>query len=157
MSIEIRPLGPAQARVFSEFIHAVSSDGLGFGEEALQYYRDVWTTECIARASQDGRWVVLAAWEAEMMVGLLLGMPPEGGVGTIVWVLVRKDRRRQGIGRRIFEEACRRYRDMGAHKVKLTVPEKKSATFYEKQGMQIEGHHRNHWWHMDMWSMGKSL
>lgn len=157
MSVEILAIKPQEAHAFCEKLYDLSADGIGFPEEALHHYRSIWTTDAIAQAARNRQHVLIAAWEGETMVGLLLGAPSEGGVGTIIWVLVARDYQRQGIGRRLFAEACRRYRGMGSHKVKLTVPNKKTVQFYEKQGMHVEGFHVNHWWHMDVWSMGKIL
>jgi ribosomal protein S18 acetylase RimI-like enzyme len=157
MSIDIRSIKPEDVETFRETLFLLSSDDVGFPEEALQHYWKSWATDAITKAALDPKSVFLGAWEGGAMVGLLMGMAPEGGVGTVVWLLVSRANQRRGIGRRLFHEACRRYREMGSHKVKLTVPSRERATFYEKQGMQVEGFHMNHWWHMDMWSMGMQL
>ena len=157
MSVKIIPLKQEQAHIFWKKLCSFSGDVLEFPEEALRHFRNSWTEEAIAQAAQNHRHLLLSAWMNREMVGLLLGAPPEGGVGTIIWILVAKEFQHQGIGKSLFSEACKRYREMGGHKVKLTVPSKETVEFYKKQGMQVEGFHENHWWHMDMWSMGKTL
>lgn len=157
MNIEILPIKPEHSSIFYKVLCSFMSDGLGFPEEALHYFRNRWTIDVIEQAAIESQYVILGAWEGERIVGLLLGTPPEGGVGTIIWVLVAREYQRKGIGRQLFEEACERYRNMDGHKVKLTVPNKETVRFYEKLGMSVEGEHRNHWWHVDIWSMGKTL
>lgn len=157
MSVEISSVKPEEAQVVRQRLVGLSAEGMGFPEEALRYYRDSWSVDTIAQRARNPQQVLLAARKKGELVGLLMGMQPEGGVATIVWMLVAPEFRRQGIGCRMFEEACRRYRDMGCHKVKLTVPNKQAVRFYEKQGMQMEGFHSNHWWRLDFWSMGKFL
>jgi ribosomal protein S18 acetylase RimI-like enzyme len=157
VSVAISPVQPEEASVVCERFIDLSAEGLGFPEQALGYFRDSLTVDSIAQQAQNPKQVLLAARRKGELVGLLLGTPPEGGVATIVWVLVAPECRREGIGCQMFQEACRRYRDLGCHKVKLTVPNEQTVQFYEKQGMQVEGFHANHWWHVDFWSLGKSL
>ena len=157
MSVEILSLKPDEAGIFCDTLHRLSAKGLGFTEKALHHYWKSWTEDVVAEAAQHQRYVLLAAWQCKKMVGLLLGTPPEGGVGTIIWVLVAKELQCQGIGKCLLSEAFRRYRQMGVHKVKLTVPSKETVKFYKKQGMEVEGFHKDPWWHMDMWSMGKTI
>lgn len=157
MSFQIRHLNPEEAHLFVQELSRLASDGLGFPEEALEYYRKGWTVDVMQQRARDCRQVLLAAWQGDRVVGLLQGTAPEGGIGTIIWVLVDGEHQHHGVGRQLFDEACRRYRDIGAHKVKLTVPSQDTVPFYERQGMQVEGIHRDHWWRMDFWAMGKVL
>ena len=61
------------------------------------------------------------------------------------------------VGKALFAEAVKAYREKGAHKIKLTVPQEETVRFYEKQGMELEGVHRNHWWNHDFWAMGINI
>lgn len=97
---------------------------------------------------------LLAINDRNEIIGVLNGTGIEGGVGTIIWLLVSKKEKNKGLGSMMFKKACNLYIELGAHKVKLTVPEKGTTKFYEKQGMKLEGFHPNHWWGMDIWSMG---
>ncbi len=157
MSVEIRALVPEEVKVFSEKLSSLSGQVPDFPQEALRYFHGLWSEEVLAQALRDSSHLLIAAWVDKEMAGLVLGTSPEGGVGTIIWVLVAGEFQRRGIGKSLFSEACRRYLEMGAHKVKLTVPTRETVAFYEKQGMKIEGFHEDHWWHMDLWSMGKTL
>ena len=130
---------------------------LGFPQEAIHHYQDGWTEEQIRQKAADPRQILLMATDSDAPIGLLLGTAPEGGVATIIWLLVDSDSRRQGIGGLLFREACREYKSMGCHKLKLTAPTKQAVAFYTKQGMACEGVHPDHWWRMDFWSMGISL
>jgi hypothetical protein len=62
-----------------------------------------------------------------------------------------------GVGKALFQQACKVYGSLGCHKVKLTASTPKAVTFYEKLGMSVEGKHLNHWWMLDFWSLGKLL
>ncbi len=157
MSFEIIPLKIGETNIFCRALYSLWSKGLGFPEEALNHYKTIWKEDTFKKAVEKSTHVLLSAWEDEKIVGLLVGTPQEGGVGTIIWVLVADKYQRKGIGQSLFLEACRIYRDMKSHKVKLTVPQKETIQFYEKQGMQVEGFHLNHWWNMNVWSMGKIL
>jgi len=158
MSVKISLIRPEEAGVVHQRLISLLEEGIGFPEKALCYYRENWTVDIITQRARNTQQVSLAAREQkEEIVGLLLGVPAEGGVATIVWVLVAPEFQRQGIGSKMFREACRCYRGMECHKIKLTVPNKQTVRFYEKQGMQVEGFHADHWWHLDFWSMAKIL
>lgn len=157
MNIEISILKPCEASLVWPLVNHIAAKELGFPEEALCFYHQQLTEEEVARRTADLLHVVLAARIDEKLVGALIGTPPEGGVGTILWLLVYAKWREYGIGRHLFCEACRRYQEMGCHKIKLTAPTKHTVRFYEKQGMQVEGFHANHWWNLDFWSLGKNI
>jgi ribosomal protein S18 acetylase RimI-like enzyme len=134
-----------------------ADERLGFPPEALDHYWEDWSVDAIQRRARNPNQVLLAARLGGELAGLLLGSVPEGGVATVVWLLVAEEFRRRGVGGGLFREACRRYRDMGCHKLRLTVPDRQTVRFYEKQGMRVEGFHPDHWWRLDFWSMGLSL
>ncbi|QNL20592.1 GNAT family N-acetyltransferase [Hyphobacterium sp. CCMP332] len=123
-------------------------------QEALSYFSDPWTADKV-KSSKD--WVFLLALDENKPSGVILGTPVEGGVGTIIWVLVDNTNQKKGIGTALFHEACKLYKEKKAHKVKLTVPNRRTVEFYEKVGMVLEGEHKNHWWGNDFWSMGLQL
>ena len=116
-----------------------------------------YAADAIKNAAAANRHVVLTGWFETELAGVLLGSSPEGGVATIIWLMVDRRYQRRGFGSTLFKYACRLYREMGCHKIKLTVSQKNTIRFYEIQGMQVEGFHKNHWWKMDMWSLGKIL
>ena len=91
------------------------------------------------------------------ILGVVNGTGIEGGVGTIIWLLIDSRFKKLGFGSILFKSACEKYKELGAHKIKLTVPEKTTVEFYKKQNMLLEGFHPNHWWNMDMWSMSKFI
>ena len=123
---------------------------LGFPKEASGFYLEQWKAR-----KREG--VALEARTGGRIVGVLVGARPEGGVGTIVWLVTSPAFRNRGIGAEMFRRACGWYREMGCHKLKLMAPVKKAVQFYEKQGMRIEGYHPRHWWDMDFWSLGKKI
>jgi len=147
----IAEMRPEEAAEFSRELDRLMHETLRFPEEAFRHFH---------RSEEDlrrHRGLLLAAREDGAIAGLLVGTAPEGGVATIVWVLVDPKRQRRHIGSKLMDEACRRYTEMSAHKVKLTVPDEQTVKFYEKQGLVVEGRHPNHWWKMDFWAMGKDL
>jgi RimJ/RimL family protein N-acetyltransferase len=145
----------AEIRNYVEALARLIKSTVNLPDSAIQHFAKEWTDErmksCIST------WVFLMARDQGEIIGVLLGTPVEGGVGTIIWVLVDKSKQKQGIGGILFKEACEIYKDKGSHKVKLTVPDEQTTKFYIKLGMQLEGVHRNHWWHVDFWSMGIQL
>ena len=145
----------AESSLYLEHLRKLIRSTMKLPEAALSHYCNQWTAERIT--ANLNNWLFLTANIDHSIEGVLLGTPVEGGVGTIIWVLVDTTKQKKGVGGQLFREACDRYRAMGAHKVKLTVPDRKTVNFYLKQGMQLEGEHKNHWWGADFWAMGKNL
>ena len=150
--MNIADLRAAEAAEASELLRSVGMDELGLPEEAL------WTKNDIRERCLDSRYVALAArngwWNIE---GLLLGFPPEAGVGTIAWVVVKSAYRGVGVGATLFDLACERYLKKGCHKLKLTAPTERAVRFYTQQGMVVEGEFPDHWWHRRFWGLGYYL
>lgn len=157
MLTEISFLTPENADQFFNKMHSLAQKETPFPEAAIQYFDAMWSRDTIAEALRVGRHLFLTAWQDDEMVGILLGTSPEGGVGTVVWILIEPQCRGYGIGSQLLEEACTYYRRLGCHKMKLTIPKKDLLGFYEKWGMVLEGFHPNHWWNMDIWSLGRQL
>jgi ribosomal protein S18 acetylase RimI-like enzyme len=157
MTKKITSVLPEEAHLVRSLIREIASKELGFSKKSLNHYIENLTDEEIARRVRDNRYLLLAAREERELIGVVIGTPPEGGVGTIQWLLIVPSSRGEGVGRRLFEAACGRFRSLGCHKIKLTAPNQKAVKFYEKQGMKVEGFHPDHWWHRDFWSLGKKL
>jgi GNAT superfamily N-acetyltransferase len=154
MNVCVSPLKIKDIDLFYQKLNEYISDGLGFPEPALNYYRSIWNKEKISSDIDTNKNIYLTAWENKILNGILIGTQPEGGVATVVWVLVDRKMHKSGIGRLLFNEVCNYYRKTDCHKIKLTVPNEETTMFYEKIGMFLEGVHRNHWWGMDFWAMG---
>jgi ribosomal protein S18 acetylase RimI-like enzyme len=126
--------------------------------EAIIAFESDWTTKLIAQSSVGENCVVIGAFnDANNALGLLFGGPPEGGVGTIVWLGVHTDHRSSGIGRALMEVGFETYRALGCHKVKLYANSDKIVEFYKHMNMVIEGRHTRHWWGVNTHSLAKFL
>lgn len=135
----------------------MAANELGFPAVALEYFRQSFTdAELVRRIRCPGNPVFVVV-KNDCLAGVLIGSLPEGGVGTIIWLIVASGLRSLGFGKTLFEEACKAYSAMGCHKVKLTASTREAVKFYENLGMSIEGQHINHWWMLDFWSLGKLL
>lgn len=144
----------AVCRFFSQIVH---SSFLEFSETMRNYYLAQWTEETIAERLEKQNGVLLGAYEGDAMLGIASGTAPEGGVGTITWLLVDERARGSGVGSQLFEAACESYRRMDAHKMKLTAPTENARNFYLRMGMREEGFHPNHWFNQDFWGMAIKL
>ncbi|MGE0932120.1 GNAT family N-acetyltransferase [Peijinzhouia sedimentorum] len=154
--MKITELTADSAGQFLEKLNQLIMETVNMPIKAKHHFQNQWTEASLT--AQIGNWIFLSAKnEQDEISGLLLGTPCEGGVGTIVWVLVESKKQKMGLGKQLFDKAVDIYKEKGAHKIKLTVPEEKTVEFYKKQGMRLEGHHPNHWWNHEFWSMGLIL
>ena len=141
---------------FCEYSVELARVSTDFSNEAIAYYQaSVFKPELITQRLD--QLVALWSFGDGAKTGILYGTPPEGGVATIVWLLVDPKFQGEGIGAQLYQEAVLRYKEMGAHKIKLNTPSERAARFYERVGMKLEGFHPAHWWKADSWSMGMEL
>jgi len=157
----ISPARPEDGPAMLALLDCVCAASFQFPEAAMQAYRAMFLPEALATRLEQGRSVVLTAMQPTQQAGrqaaMLVGLPPEGGVGTIMWLLVAPEAQGQGLGSALFHAACARYRELGAHKIKLTAPTAQAVRFYERLGFRQEGFHPNHWWGQDFWALGLPL
>jgi GNAT superfamily N-acetyltransferase len=154
MELEISPIKPSDVNKALELVSEAAMGEMGFPLEALCHYRDIIVN--VLNGQSKGH-LFLGCKKNEDLIGLLICLPPEGGVATILWLVVAPKYKGQGIGTQLFNMACQWAKDNGCHKIKLTASTTTAVHFYEKQGMKVEGSHRDHWWHLDFWSLGKFL
>jgi hypothetical protein len=154
--IEIKEIDNRTSEEYLLNLNFLIKENINLPQNAIDFYINQWSIDRIN--SQIKNWLFLCAYSSDgRMCGIVLGTPVEGGVGTIIWVLVNKKFQKQQIGTNLFNESMIRYRNKGAHKIKLTVPDKDTVDFYLKQRMDLEGYHKNHWWGKDFYSMGLSI
>lgn len=150
MEVDVLPVKDSEIDEVIQMITIVAKDELRFPEEALFEYN---------RPERISKNIIMSARDREnrSLLGVLACLPPEGGVMTILWLIVSPEYRKHGIGSILLDAACGIAINSGCHKIKLTTNSKEAVNFYKKKGMIIEGVLKNHWWHMDFWSMGKFL
>ena len=140
---------------FSNAILSIAHKTIDYPEPALAYYSGIFSPAAIE--SKLSNCVALYIEENNDIKGVMWGTMPEGGVSTIVWLLVAESSQKKGYGKLLFDEAISRYKATNTHKIKLTVPNKNTLEFYKKLGMNEEGFHQDHWWNMDVFSMAMKL
>lgn len=130
---------------------------LPFPPDGVAYFNSTFTSDNLLKICERPGAILKGIWRNDELVAFLQGAPPEGGVGTIVWLVVSPNWQKMGLGEKLFACACKHYREIGAHKLKLTAPTDKAVNFYKRIGMTQEGFHPSHWWKMDFWSLGITL
>ena len=65
------------------------------------------------------------------IAGISMGSPSEGGVATILWLIVQESLSNKGIGKSLFNSSCKLYKEQNVHKIKLTVFDHSLAKYYE--------------------------
>jgi GNAT superfamily N-acetyltransferase len=155
MLVDIRTPTPNQAAQLADVFGVCVAAGFPrLPQQAISSYQRPWSEPHLQHRIMSGQDLLRIAMRHEKIVGLVSGTAPEGGLGTIIWLLVIPEAHGQGIGTALFAAACDYYRSIGAHKFKLTAPTAKARDFYLKLGMKQEGFHPQHWWEADFWSLG---
>jgi ribosomal protein S18 acetylase RimI-like enzyme len=157
MKTKLEIIEPHTARGIWRLISEVMAKELGFPSVALEHFRQSFTDRQLAKRIKSSDGPIFIASKNGCLAGVLVGSLPEGGVGTIIWLIVSSEFRGLGAGKALFKQACKTYHSMGCHKVKLTATTPEAVKFYKKLGMSVEGQHISHWWMLDFWSLGKLL
>ena len=152
-----RPTSNEITSVRNFFISLLKPSFSEFTEEALQVYEQSWQETILKKRLENSKDLLLVASLNSQAIGLVSGTPPEGGVGTIIWLIIHPEHRDKKLGKTLLQQACQHYQDLHCHKIKLTAPTEAAKNFYLKQGMQTEGFHPRHWFGLDFWSLGMEL
>src|SRR6266545_747920 len=152
-----RPTPEEAGAVCALIRRILMTDFPAFPPEAIDDYLAPWTPGAVTARLESGLDVIITALTGDELIGLVSGAAPEGGVGTVMWLLVDARWRGRRAGRALYDASCRAYRDLGAHKMKLTAPSERAKGFYEICGMRLEGVHPNHWYHATFFSLGVVL
>jgi ribosomal protein S18 acetylase RimI-like enzyme len=124
-----------------------------FPLKAHEYYSRPWQPTALKQRIETQQGLLLTARIQNEIVGLVSGTPAEGGVGTIIWLMVAPHHQNKRIGAALLSEAKKYYRIHQAHKIKLTVHDEKAVNFYLREGFIREAEHHNHWWGMNFSAM----
>lgn len=92
-----------------------------------------------------------------VVVGLIIATKPEGGVGTILWLIVKKSHYKKGIGTILIKKIIKEYKNNKAHKIKVTTPIKVNINFYKKFNFEVECYLKKHWWKKNFWQLSRKI
>lgn len=157
MDEDIILLQPEDSALIVELFGELFGSFLPFPPEAVEYFNSSFSEDNLLKLCERSGSLVAGIKREGELAAFLLSTAPEGGVTTIVWLVVSPKWQKMGLGEKLFKAACEYYRTRGVHKLKLTAPTLKAVEFYKRIGMTQEGFHPSHWWRMDFWSLGLSL
>ncbi len=124
-------------------------------EHVAENYIHQWSKERLTSFTKTQGF--LGIFQEDSPLGFAVISPPEGGVGTLFWLMVEQTKQGLGLGSLLLKEVEQQYRFQECHKIKLTAPSEQACRFYEKKGFVMEGFHPNHWYEMDFWSLAKQI
>ena len=108
--MKITELTAGSAGQFLEKLNQLIMETINMPIKAKIHFKNQWTEGRFIE--QIGNWIFLSAKnEQDEISGLLLGTPCEGGVGTIVWVLVESKKQQKGLGKQLFDKAVDIYKE----------------------------------------------
>lgn len=116
--------------------------------EFEQFEAEQWELQDALHFGHDTNWqkekYLLEAKEGDAIVGIL-EMKLKGGVAKIESLLVKADRHRNGIGRKLLQQAENLAREAKAHKMYLiTGKDWQAVRFYQEMGYEPEGVLKKH-------------
>lgn len=144
-----------RANEYTALLHKLIQNYESFPLEGRKKFIQDWNLQAVKKKINSH--LLLFCDINDRMNGLLLGTYPEGGVSTILWLLVEEEFRAKGMGKLLIDSSIQFYKRKNSHKIKLSICEKYLLKFYEKLGFRLEGRHSRHWWETTFYSLGKEL
>lgn len=137
----------------SFFFKSIKNNFTYFPHEARTHYSKSWYKETLLLRIETRKDLLYCAWLDDTIIGFVSGTIPEGGIGTIIWLTVDSSYQNKKIGSTLLTYAKEYYRNQNAHKIKLTVHDKRAMNFYLREDFIMEAFHQRHWWQLDFWEM----
>lgn len=122
-------------------------------KQSKKFNKREWSEANIEHFGHSSDWntkhFMLEAYDKNELIGSL-SLKTEGGVGHISTMLVAKNHRRSGVGKKLMEKAKKIAQREKTHKIYLqTGKDWKSVIFYKKLGYKITGKLKNHYFNKD--------
>jgi len=121
------------------------------------FIKKEWTKERIINSIKRNYAIFVIAFDEEKIVGYLIGSYHFGGVTNVMWLAVHDDYQGRGIGRKLINKYIFIIKKKGAHKIYLTVTNKKNIIFYEKLGFEVQCFFKNDYFGLDSYLMSKDI
>lgn len=129
----------------------------GYSKETVRNFLEKYYSEANFRYYLDNKLKnILIAKNGEKMVGFAVIDEPYGGVSLLRWLGVQKEYQKKGVGKQLITSWLEQAIERGAHKAEVAAqPEAKE--FYEKVGLEFEGHRKKSYFGIDQYIFGKVL
>jgi ribosomal protein S18 acetylase RimI-like enzyme len=101
--------------------------------------------------------IIVVKDDQQKLSGFLVFEPDIGGVIFLNWVVVVKEVRGQGLGRRLIEEWEKGVKQSSFHKLVVSTTDKNNLGFYQKLGYKLEGVLKKDHWGKDKYLLGKII
>lgn len=136
--MEIREIKIKEAGRFIEFFR--SSIKTQFPEYSKKskdlLIKKEWTVEKVKESLKEKYILYVLVFDKDKIVGYLIATIPFAGISSIFWLAVDEKYQGRGIATKIINKSIALLKKKGAHKVNLSVTNKKLIPFYEKLGFQ---------------------
>jgi len=128
-----------------------------FSPLTREYFIDqVYPTRTLRKWIQAKSDQIFIAFQNDTIVGFLLVMKPNGGLGFADWLAVDKKFQKHGIASKLLKNWEKNVLEQGGHAVHLNT-NKKNLEFYKNQGFTLIGHFPNAWFGLDYYHFYKNL
>lgn len=157
--MEIREIKTKEVFLFLDFFRKSLRSQFGeYSKKSIDFFlKKEWTEERIKKSIKSKAVIFLLAFEEDKVVGYLIGGHPFGGIASIMWLAVSDDYQGRGIGKKIMSAFISLVKKEKAHKVILSVTDRKNIGFYEKIGFRMECFIKKDYFGLDTWWMYKDI
>ena len=119
MKVEAILLEQPKVNQIWRLVSQVAKDNIGFPTFALKYFSKKFTENEFSPLVFNDQIPTLIVQQHNKIIGVLIGAAGEGGVGSIIWLVVEPHHHGKGTGKALFNEACAIFRAHRCHKIKL--------------------------------------
>lgn len=157
--MEIREIKTKEIDLFLDFFKkSVKNQFDEYSKKSKDFFlKKEWTKTRIKNSIKSKIVIFLLAFDKEKIVGYLIGGHHFGGIATIMWIAVDEDYQGKGIGKKLLNNFISLLKKEGAHKINLTVTNKRNIGFYEKFGFKIQCFSEKDYFGLDSYLMYKDI
>lgn len=158
-TIEIREIKIKDVDLFLDFLrNSIKNQFDEYSKKSKDFFiKKEWTKERIINSIKENYAIFLLVFKEEKILGYLIGSHHFGGIATVMWIAVDNNYQGQGIGRKLINKYISILKKEKAHKVNLTVTNKKNIDFYEGLGFKIQCLSKRDYFGLDSYLMSKDI
>lgn len=136
--MEIREMKIREVGLFVKFFNnSVNTQFPEYSKKAKELLlKKEWTDKGVESSFRDKTIFYFLALEEKKIIGYLIGTAPFAGVSSIYWLAVNKEYQGRGIGKKLVNKFISFLKKKGAHKINLSITNRKNIPFYEKLGFE---------------------
>ena len=137
------------------FKEVLETEFPGYSPETVRLFLEKLYTEYSFKyyLENNQKTIILARYSKEI-IGFAVIDEPYGGVSLLRWLGIKKEYQKKGVGTELIKQWLKVAKEQNAHKGEVAA-QPTAKEFYEKAGLELEGHRKKSYFGIDQYLFGK--